>query len=105
MRASKQENNMATILEPKATSSDPRCCICNKRVATRLCDFPIGTSRYIGHPPKSQLQEAKRLDVAWKKVEMKKTITCDKPLCDKCAIKINGNVDICPACKDKILKA
>lgn len=72
------------------------CTVCHKRQATRLCDFPIGRTHYIGHPPRSQMSEAQNANVAWKKVQMDKTITCDKPLCDECAIHMQNNIDFCP---------
>lgn len=74
----------------------PICSVCHKRQATRLCDFPIGTTHYIGHPPRAQMFEAQNINIAWKKVEMDKTITCDKPLCDECAIKMGNQIDFCP---------
>ena len=72
------------------------CSVCHKRQATRLCDFPIGTTHYIGHPPRYLMQQAQNANIAWLKIEMSKTITCDKPLCDICAIQISNNIDFCP---------
>lgn len=95
---------MAIILPMSDGPKKTLCSVCKKRTATRLCDFPIGTSRYVGHPPRGQMREAKKHSVAWKKVEMSKTITCDKPLCDKCAIKVHENFDLCPSCRAKILE-
>lgn len=41
-----------------------RCFYCKKRIATKLCDAPIGRSRYIGHPPRSLMQKAKSSETA-----------------------------------------
>lgn len=46
------------------------CSVCGKRKATRLCDFPVGKSQYIGHPPRYLMQQAQNASVAWLKVEM-----------------------------------
>lgn len=73
-----------------------RCSVCKKRLATKLCDFPIGRDRYIGHPPRYLMEQAKRSDVAWKQIEMSRTVTCDKTLCAECAISMGGGIDLCP---------
>lgn len=93
---------MATILTPAFASNAILCSVCKKRPATRSCDCPVGTSRYIGHPPRIQMQEAKQYDVAYKKIEMSKTITCDKPLCDQCTTQISSGFDFCPSHIDEI---
>lgn len=70
-----------------------RCISCRKQ-ATRLCDVITGVSRYAGHPPK--------IDGKISNVPMESTITCDNPICDKCTIKLNEYMDICPDCYKKI---
>ena len=71
----------------------PLCSVCHKRPATKLCDFPIGTIRFVGHGPK------------WYKegydprINPKRVITCDKPICDKCSVK-SGCFDFCRTHKD-----
>ena len=72
------------------------CSVCRKQPATKLCDFPIGRSRYVGHPPRYQMEQAKKMDTAWKEVRMSWTVTCDKPLCAACAISMNSEIDFCP---------
>lgn len=47
-----------------------RCSVCGRK-ATKLCDFPL------------------RGKLAGK--------TCDKDLCDKCAVSVGHSVDYCPA--------
>lgn len=74
----------------------PLCSVCRKRPATKLCDFPIGHAYYIGHPPRYLMQQAKSVDVAWKKVDMHRIITCDKLLCDECSIQMGNDIDFCP---------
>lgn len=72
------------------------CSVCGKRKATKMCDFPVGKCQYIGHPPRHLMQQAQNANVAWQKVEMSKTITCDKLLCDECAIQMGNGIDFCP---------
>ena len=76
------------------------CSNCKKRIATRLCDFPIGISRYIGHPPRSIMERSGNYQYAFYKVEMSHTITCNRPLCDQCAIKNGKEIDFCPSHKE-----
>ena len=74
----------------------PFCSVCKRRPATKLCDFPIGRDRYVGHPPRHLMLESQNSKYAFKKVEMSRTLTCDKALCDACAIHINNEIDLCP---------
>ena len=78
------------------------CSHCRRRPATRLCDAPIGRSRYIGHPPRSLMQKAKMWDIAWAKVEMESVITCDRPICENCATQVAAGIDYCPECMNRI---
>ena len=66
----------------------PMCSICHKRPATKLCDFPIGSVRYVGH--------GRRLySLGYDpRINPKRVITCDKPICDKCSVKYGG-FDFC----------
>lgn len=70
------------------------CSTCNKRPATKICDFPIGRSRCIGHPPRGRRDY---VDYAFVETKMSWTETCDKPLCDQCAISMNAEIDFCPS--------
>lgn len=79
---------MKEPLEVEVDFKNKAKCICGKQ-ATRLCDVITGVSRYAGHPPKIN-------------VPMESTITCDNPICDKCTIKLNEYMDICPDCYKKI---
>lgn len=81
---------------PIKTTETLICSICNKRPATKLCDFPLCKSRYVGHPPRHLMQQAQSSAFAFKEVKMSWTMTCDKPLCDQCAISMNQDFDFCP---------
>jgi len=66
-----------------------KCKFCGKK-ATKLCDVVTGVKRYAGHPP---IVDGKMVNAP-----MESNITCDKKICDKCAIHINEHMDICPDC-------
>lgn len=72
------------------------CSVCKKKEATKLCDFPVGRARYVGHPPRYLMEQVKRSDIAWKKLDMEWTMTCDRPLCSECAIEMRNGIDFCP---------
>ena len=89
------ENNIINIL------SQPRCSVCHIRIATKRCDMPIGRISYVGHPPRSEMEYSHMAFHKNIKLEPK-TITCDRFLCDHCAIEIHNGIDFCPACVQKI---
>lgn len=61
------------------------CEFCKKRKATRLCDFVVGEF--------------------WTSIDFKtKRFTCDKPICDECALKLNDHFDFCPTHKEHVKK-
>ena len=74
----------------------PLCSICKTRPATKQCDFPLRKTYYIGHPPRSLMLQAQKNNTAFQKVEMATTHTCDKLLCDECAITMGNGIDFCP---------
>lgn len=91
------------VIESKPTIFESiRCSYCKKRPATKLCDAPIGRSSYVGHPPRSEMEKAKRWDVAFHKVEMTTMHTCDRPICNQCATEIHPGIDYCPTCMERI---
>jgi hypothetical protein len=51
----------------------PKPCICCGKPSTKLCDFRTGERTHAQ---------------GW--------ITCDKPLCDACAVRGGTNIDYCP---------
>lgn len=73
------------------------CDFCGRK-ATRLCDAPIGTGGFCGHPPRFLMQKAHHTDTAFQDLRMNWTETCARPICDDCAIEIYHNIDFCPAC-------
>lgn len=81
-----------------------RCSFCS-RPATKLCDAPVGRSYYVGHPPRSLVEAGKMRDVYWKKVDNGWVRTCDKPICDRCAVSIAPEIDYCPDCVRRIKMA
>jgi hypothetical protein len=67
--------NGSTALVKLATPRPRRCAHCDRR-ARKLCDYVI-------YPmPLSNPARGPR--------------TCDKPLCDMCAVRVGPNVDYCP---------
>lgn len=70
------------------------CAVCKKREATVLCDAIIGTSRFAGHPPRSHIHQ--HGENMFSDVPMQKNITCDLPMCGKCATKVTPYMDLCP---------
>lgn len=78
------------------------CQFCGKRPATRLCDAPVGYTRYIGHPPRHLMQKAQSWDIAWSHVSMCEIVTCDRYLCDRCAVNVGVDIDYCPDCVKRI---
>ena len=84
------------IPSPADSNDTPICSICKSRPATKLCDFPTGRSRYVGHPPRYLMDQAKNTKYAFKEIQMQWAMTCDKPLCDKCAISTAHEIDFCP---------
>lgn len=62
-------------------SEEVVCPCCRKRPATKLCDFPTGVvTTSIDFVPRRT--------------------TCDRPLCDECAIHVAEDTDFCPKCME-----
>lgn len=76
-------------------SVEERCDVCNIRKSTKLCDKVVSEYRFCGHPPKTSSGHFLQ------GVPMYGVITCDKKLCDKCAVHITG-MDLCPMCFEEI---
>ena len=65
-------NNITELPQP-----EERCEICKIRKAKRLCDYVV--------------------DEVWTSIDFQKhAITCDKKLCEKCAVRLGGETDFCP---------
>jgi len=76
------------------------CSVCGKKQATKLCDAPIKRMHWVGHPPRSSAVFLPT-KIVWE-TPMHYTITCDRPLCDKCAVSIFPEIDYCPDCIRRI---
>lgn len=48
------------------------------------------------------MEKAKRSDIAFLRVGMEEIITCDRPICDSCAVSLYGDIDYCPKCIEEI---
>ena len=65
--------------------------------------FPNGMTAILCTPPQRRRRCSNGQCVAWAERECdypaphRKTGTCDKPLCTKCAVRIAENVDHCPS--------
>lgn len=71
------------------------CVFCKRRKATRACDFPVGRAHYVGHPPKIG-------GIIPPGVPMSYTMTCNRLMCDKCAMNIAHEIDFCPRCAARL---
>lgn len=67
-----------------------KCSICGKRQATFLCDMPIGRIKnlHIKNDNKNSFK-------GW-------TVTCDRAVCEKCAIEVNSGIHFCKHCLSKL---
>lgn len=61
------------------------CVFCKSNQATKLCDFPTGVIK---------------TTIDFKTYRM----TCDRPICDNCAVNIAEDVEFCPHCMEKYSK-
>lgn len=61
------------------------CEVCKKRHYTKLCDFAVGSGIISSSRNFAEL-----------------TRTCDKKLCDKCAVNIWTDCDICPGHAEEV---
>ena len=76
---------------------DMLCVECKTRVATLQCDFPVARGHFCGHPPKVNGVVDLKEPMAW-------TYTCDRPMCEKCAIDMDKGIHICTKCCTKLSK-
>ena len=74
-------------------------CISCTRQATKLCDIVIGVAIWAGHPPRYLTGGVHNPEV-----HTRYNLTCDKPICNECAIDLNEHMDICQECYVEIKK-
>lgn len=67
------------------------CSICHKRQATLLCDMPLGLEKTMHMRLENGLTDYEN---SFKEF----TITCDKPICEKCAVEVNPEIHFCKSC-------
>jgi hypothetical protein len=79
----------------KLNETETVCTLCKIRKATVLCDFPESRSHFAGHPPKVNGAVNLKEPMSW-------TNTCDRPMCEKCAIKMDNEIHICTSCCAKL---
>lgn len=76
------------------------CPFCGKRRATKLCDAPTARYHFIGHPPRASI--SRDMTGRWFfSVPMEGVYTCDRPICDECAVTVGPEIDFCPRCIDR----
>ena len=76
---------------------EERCQICGKRKAELLCDMPKGRAKmlHIKNPD---------LTTDYKNSFKSYMRTCDKRICDKCAVDLGNDIHFCKGCMNNILK-
>lgn len=51
------------------------------------------------------MEKAHNVNVAYMGLEMERTMTCNRPMCDKCATEIAHEIDYCTKCINRIKMA
>ena len=72
-----------------------RCIICKKRQATLLCDMPVGRIKNMHFKLPNGLTDYEN---SFKEY----TNTCDREICEKCAIEVNSGIHFCKICLSKL---
>lgn len=67
------------------------CNICRKRQATVLCDMPVGIAKNLHVRMKGGITDYENSFKSY-------TVTCDRQVCEKCAIVVNSNFHFCKRC-------
>jgi hypothetical protein len=71
------------------------CSICKKRQATLLCDMPMGKIKNLHIKLPNGLTDYEN---SYKEY----MDTCDREICDKCAVEVNPGVHFCKICMSKL---
>lgn len=78
-------------------SPEERCQICGKRKAEFLCDMPKAKTKMLHIKNSDGTTDYKNSF----KIYMR---TCDKKICDKCAVDLGNDIHFCKNCMNNILK-
>lgn len=79
------------------------CSICRKRQAKFLCDMPIGKTKTLHITNRVKLPDGAYTRVTdFEKSFKEYTITCDRVVCERCAIKVSEDIHFCKICKEKL---
>ena len=78
-------------------SPEERCQICGKRKAEFLCDMPKGRAKMLHIKNPDGTTDYKNSFKSY-------TRTCDKRICDKCAVYLGNDIHFCKGCMKNILK-
>lgn len=76
---------------------EERCQICGKRKAEFLCDMPKGRTKILHIKNPDGTTDYKNSFKSYIR-------TCDKRICDKCAVDLGNDVHFCKYCMEKIIK-
>ena len=71
------------------------CSICHKRQAKYLCDMPVGRIK-TSHLKKSNGVTDYENSFKWS------TYTCDREICEECAISLGNDIHFCKECMERI---
>lgn len=84
------------MIEP-IIPSEERCEICRKKKAEFLCDMPKGRTKILHIKNPDGTTDYKNSFKNYMR-------TCDKRICDKCAVDLGNDVHFCKDCMEKIFK-
>ncbi|WP_409229177.1 hypothetical protein [Gudongella sp. SC589] len=71
------------------------CDICKRRQATLLCDMPIMINKSLHRKKPDGTTDYEN---SFKEY----TQTCDREICEKCAIEVNSGIHFCKICYSKL---
>jgi hypothetical protein len=72
-----------------------KCQICGKKLATKQCDMPIRRGKHLHLKKENGLTDYEN---SFKEY----TTTCDRYICDKCAVSVGDGIDFCLDCFKRI---
>lgn len=83
------------MIEP-IIPSEERCEICRKKKAEFLCDMPKGRAKMLHIKNPDGTTDYKNSFKSYMR-------TCDKRICDKCAVYLGNDIHFCKNCVKQIL--